>query len=80
MLHRSLIIKQRSGYDFLGNYPKVQAWQAAMEKTRIAERSVSEDFEDAFLNFYLSPKTFLGRGADFNETILDARPTRMTCG
>lgn len=80
LLHRALIVKQHSGYDFLANYPKMQAWQVAVVKTGIAKKSVSEDFEDAFSNFYLSPKTFLGRGADFNETIVEARPARMTCG
>lgn len=63
LLHRAAIIKERSGYDFLAKYPKVKAWQEAMLKTGLAEKSVVEDFEDHFSNFYLSEKTHLGRAA-----------------
>lgn len=80
LLHRALIVKQRSGYDFLTNYPKMQAWQAAIAETGIAQKSVTEDFDEAFSNFYLAPKTFLGRGADFNETVVDDGPAKMTGG
>jgi glutathione S-transferase len=67
LLHRAMIVEQHSGYDFIADYPKVKAWQAAMAKTGIAEKSVPADFDEAFSNFYLADRTFLGRGADFDE-------------
>lgn len=71
LLHRALIVEQHSGYDFLANYPKVKAWQSAMAKTGIAEKSVPADFNEAFSNFYLAERTFLGRGANFNEAPIE---------
>jgi len=62
LLHRAAIIERRTGYDFLSKYPKVKAWQSAVLETGLAEKSVSGDFEAAFTDFYLSDKTFLGRG------------------
>jgi len=43
-----------------------------------AEKSVAEDFEDAFTDFYLSDKTFLGGGEDCKHT-LDAKCSSGTC-
>ena len=40
LLHRAKIILDHTGYDFLSGYPKVQAWQHALMKTGIAEKSV----------------------------------------
>lgn len=71
LLHRALIVEQHSGYDFLAGYPKVKAWQAALAKTGIAEKSVPADFTEAFSNFYLAERTFLGRGANFNEAPIE---------
>lgn len=67
LLHRALLVEHHSGYDFLAAFPKVKAWQRAMAQTGIAEKSVPADFEEAFANFYLADRTFLGRGANFNE-------------
>ncbi|MGI9357407.1 MAG: glutathione S-transferase family protein [Rhizobiaceae bacterium] len=67
LLHRAQIVKEHAGYDFLADYPKVQSWQSAMAKTGIAERSVSVEFEKRFTDFYLAERTFLGRGANFEE-------------
>jgi glutathione S-transferase len=64
LLHRASIIEKRTNYDFLGNYPKVKSWQKAIMTTGIAEKSVSEDFEEEFSSFYLSDKTYLGKGED----------------
>ena len=47
--------------------PELEAWQAALARTGIGEKSVSADFEEAFSNFCLAERTFLGRGANFNE-------------
>lgn len=62
LLHRAAIIREKTGFDFLGRYPKLKAWQIHMLATGLAERSVSEDFEQVFSAFYLSDETFLGRG------------------
>ena len=67
LLHRAQIVKQRSGYDVLANYPKVRAWQSALDDTGLFAKSVAGDFEEKFSEFYLSDRTFLGRGADFSE-------------
>ena len=62
LLHRAEIIEQKSGYDFIGNRPKLKAWQTHLMESGIAEKSVAPDFEDAFTDFYLSAETYLGRG------------------
>ena len=61
LLHRASIVEKRSGFNFLESFPKVQKWQAALLQTGLAEKSVPEDFERAFSEFYLSPSTFLGQ-------------------
>ena len=62
LLHRAHIIQRHTCYDFLEKYPKVKAWQSALIKTGLAEKSVPQGFEDAFKAFYLSDKTYLGAG------------------
>tara|TARA_Y100001936_G_scaffold66076_1_gene64972 strand:- start:4804 stop:5505 length:702 start_codon:yes stop_codon:yes gene_type:complete len=72
LLHRADIIQRRSCYDFIGDRPKLKAWQKNLLATGLAEKSVPEDFEELFAEFYLSDKTYLGRGGtvencDFSE-------------
>lgn len=67
LLHRAQIVEQHSGFDFFAKYPKVKAWQQALAKTGLYEKSVSDDFLEKFSNFYLAERTFLGRGANCNE-------------
>ncbi|MEM7025862.1 MAG: glutathione S-transferase family protein [Pseudomonadota bacterium] len=62
LLHRAAIIERRTSHDFIGDRPKLKAWQQRLMQTGLAERSVAPDFEDAFAAFYLSDQTFLGRG------------------
>ena len=62
LLHRADIIERRSCYDFIGDRPRLKAWQKRLLGTGLAERSVAPDFEEAFSAFYLSEQTFLGRG------------------
>ena len=62
LLHRANIILEHTGYDLLAGHPKVQAWQQAIMKTDIVEKSVSDDFENRFTDFYLSNSTYLGVG------------------
>ncbi|WP_445366091.1 glutathione S-transferase family protein [Microbulbifer sp. ANSA001] len=62
ILHRAAIIELHSGYNFLADFPKMKAWQAKMLQTGLAEKSVPEDFEQQFVDFYLSENTYLGTG------------------
>ena len=61
LLHRAAIVESRSGYDFLDGFPRVKAWQEAVVGTGLAERSVSDDFEERFAAVYLAESTWLGR-------------------
>ncbi len=65
LLHRTQIIKDKSGYDFFTNLPKVKAWQENLMNTGLTHKSISEDFESKFSDFYLSESTWLGNG--FND-------------
>lgn len=60
LVHRAAVIESYTGYDFIEHFPKVKAWQSALLNTGLANKSVAEDFENAFTDFYLSDKTFLG--------------------
>ena len=73
LLHRAAIIHKRSCYNFIDAYPKVKAWQAAMMKTGLAEKSVAEDFVDEFSEFYLSGSTYLGSGKNCSRELADPR-------
>ncbi|MGY0219572.1 glutathione S-transferase family protein [Endozoicomonadaceae bacterium StTr2] len=61
VLHRADIIREKTGFDFLSGFPKVQTWQSALMATGLAEKTVSEDFIEKFSHFYLSETTALGR-------------------
>ncbi len=61
LLHRAEIIEKYTGYDFVGERPKLKSWQAHLMQTGLAEKSVPVEFEDDFVDFYLSDQTFLGR-------------------
>lgn len=54
LLHRASIIKQGSGFDMLGGYPKVQKWQAALIESGLTEKTVPENFVETFSDFYLT--------------------------
>jgi len=69
LLHRANIIFEHTGYDLLSGYPKVQAWQKAIMKAGIVEKSVSDDFESTFTSFYLSGETYLGSGKNCSSTL-----------
>jgi len=67
LLHRAAIIEKHTKYDFLDNFPKVKHWQTSLMNTGLAEKSVSEDFEREFSNYYLSDSTYLGKGEDCSD-------------
>ena len=64
LLHRANIIERRSGFDFVGDRPKLKKWQNQLMETGLAEKAVAADFDEAFSAFYLSDQTFIGRGGD----------------
>ena len=64
LLHRTEIVMQRSGYDFLTNFARLKQWRSAVISSNIPKSSVSEDFEDRFSDFYLSERTYLGQLAN----------------
>lgn len=80
LLHRACIIEQRSGYDFIGNRPKLKAWQDTLMRTGLPAKSVDKDFVEAFSDFYLSDQTYLGRGAAVADSaISNSSPTDSCC-
>ncbi len=60
LLHRTEIIQKYTGFDFLHSYEKLKEWRTSLLTVPALLRSISNDFEEAFANFYLSEKTYLG--------------------
>ena len=80
LLQRACIIEQHSGYDFIGNRPKLKAWQENLMRSGLASKSVAEGFEGDFVEFYLSDKTYLGQGASARKSeVNDLRPAGACC-
>ncbi|EEA93528.1 glutathione S-transferase family protein [Pseudovibrio sp. JE062] len=79
LLHRADIIQRHAGYDFVKNFPSVKAWQKRLLATGLAEKSVSEDFEELFVNFYLSDQTYLGSGKCCDSPKEDVCKTGACC-
>lgn len=63
LLQRANIIEQHSGYDFIGDRPKLKAWQDNLLRSDLPEKSVANGFEVGFVDFYLNDTTYLGRQA-----------------
>lgn len=80
LLHRAHIVEQRSGIDFLGNRPKLKAWQTSILADGLAARSVAADFAEAFSAYYFSEGTFLGMANQKSVGCCDeARATDNCC-
>lgn len=80
LLHRASIVEQHGGFDFLAKFPKVKKWQNRLLETGIAQKSVAEDFDGIFKDFYLSDATYLGRGYDPEGlTIPNDKPNKNSC-
>lgn len=80
LLHRACIIEQKSGHDFLGNRPRLKAWQRNIMSSGLPAKSVAPDFVEAFADFYLSDQTFLGRGAAAkSKAFSDSTPLELCC-
>ena len=80
LLHRAAIVADRTGFDFLDKYPKMRAWRSALMTTGLPEKSVSEDFEQKFSEFYLSDETYLGRGKASAAASVDSCNKSQCCG
>lgn len=63
LLHRAAIIKEHSGFDFFCGLPKLQKWQQNILASGLVEKTVSDDFEEIFCDFYLT-NTYLADGKD----------------
>jgi len=79
LLHRAGLIEKHTGYDFLAGYPKLKKWQQQVLSTGLAEKSVAEDFEQAFTDFYLSNQTFLGNKKDVCNDNIDQACASGSC-
>jgi len=77
LLHRASIIEEHSGYDFLSSFPKVKQWQQQLMKLDLVNKSVSPDFEQRFVEFYLT-NTYLGENVHTNEG--ESCNTSACCG
>ncbi|WP_051216030.1 glutathione S-transferase family protein [Ferrimonas futtsuensis] len=85
VLHRAWIIKEKTGYDFLAGFPKVQAWQSAILDSGLTAPSVSTAFMERFEEYYLSERTLLGRlrqhcpKCDCDAHTLEQQCTELKC-
>ena len=64
LLHRTALVAEHAGYDFLEPYPKLREWRQALLDTGLGRASVPRDFDGVFTEFYLDPETHLGRLAE----------------
>jgi glutathione S-transferase len=60
LLYRAAVVEKHTGFDFLSAFPKAKKWQQELMKIDALARSVPEDFEKAFVGFYLNDQTYLG--------------------
>ncbi|MEM7461291.1 MAG: glutathione S-transferase family protein [Pseudomonadota bacterium] len=79
LLHRAEIIERKTGFDFVGDRPKLKNWQTQLLESGIAGKSVAPDFEDAFSDFYLSGETYLGRGYDIESNAASRACCSSSC-
>lgn len=63
LLHRAAIVKKYTDHDFLRGMPKVQAWQYEVLAAADINKTVCENFEAIFKEFYLT-NTYLREGGD----------------
>ncbi|UJF19736.1 glutathione S-transferase family protein [Vibrio sp. SS-MA-C1-2] len=80
LLHRAAIISNKSGFDFLDGMPKMQAWQAALLDTGLVEKSVSDDFEPMFCDFYLINTFLAGDLLEDHSQQCKNKPMSSCCG
>jgi glutathione S-transferase len=61
ILQRAQMVKDKTGYDYLTDYPKLRQWQKHLMETGIPDKSVLGDFTDVFVEFYLNKESYIGR-------------------
>lgn len=79
LLHRASIVEAHSGFDFLAGRPKLKKWQKTLLSDKLAEKSVSDDFHEAFSAFYLSDETYLGRRENISGSVAESKPASGCC-
>ncbi|MEM7360846.1 MAG: glutathione S-transferase family protein [Pseudomonadota bacterium] len=79
LLHRADIVRRHTGFDFFADYPKLRQWQAALLKREFVQTSVAADFEQKFVDFYLSANTCLGRGLEEDQPVPVNAKTSACC-
>ncbi|ACJ31714.1 Glutathione S-transferase [Shewanella piezotolerans WP3] len=62
LFHRAALVQKHSGTKLFEGFPLLQIWADNVMATGIAAKTVHDSFEDSFVNFYLSDKTYLGGG------------------
>lgn len=62
LFHRAALVQKYSGTKLFEGFPLLQIWADNIMATGIAEKTVHDRFEESFVNFYLSEKTYLGSG------------------
>lgn len=60
LMYRAHLVQKHTGFDFFADFPKIKAWQSAVLELDAVKKSVSVDFEDIFIGFYLNETTWLG--------------------
>lgn len=61
LLHRASIVERHTGLDFLAAFPNTKKWQTELMNVEALSRSVADEFEAAFTEFYLNEETYLGQ-------------------
>ncbi|MFA8436741.1 MAG: glutathione S-transferase family protein [Marinifilaceae bacterium] len=70
ILHRAYLVKEKTGYDFFADFPKLKVWQKNIMKTGIPTKSVPVDFDQVFVEFYLNESTYLGKCLHLSKNTL----------
>ncbi len=69
LLHREAIIEKYSGYDFIRKFGKIKILQENILATCLPQKSVAPDFEQKFVEFYLSEETYLGQTVQYGKIL-----------
>ena len=75
LLHRTNLVAELTDYDFLGDFPRLQTWRDQIMGSGIPDRSVPDDFNTLFSQYYLSHETFLGR---VSAPLMQANPSSVS--
>ncbi|WP_394173286.1 glutathione S-transferase family protein [Thalassotalea litorea] len=79
LLHRADIVRRLTGIDMLEGFAKVQKWQKAIVGLDLLYGTISSDFEQIFMNFYLGQSTYLGKVMRGEHNEQDCDITKNAC-